>query len=251
MKTEKKKKKAAPAAKKASAKAGTSAKKTVKPLKTRDARKTPADKPAVVKKADAKKPEKITGTARKTTEKPHKITKGRKAGKKAGKIKPGVNIKMAEGEKETRTPKKPAGPSAKKKPGKKIPELPEEYGENRLFLIVVDPNVVYAGWEIKKEDTPGKKGDLTLRIFDVTGTGPESVSSYAGVDHRINSRVGSGFFEIRMHGREIIAEIGVNGKGRKYRVILRSGRVAMPELLTFDELGIAGKLFKSGIPVGY
>jgi hypothetical protein len=149
--------------------------------------------------------------------------------------------------------KKKLSPGGK---GKKVFEgvspagLPEEYGENELILMTVDPNVVFVDWEIRKEEVPEAKDGFTLRVFDVTRSESGRFRPDSFVDIKIDGRVGSGFFELKMPGREVAVEIGLFDTG-KFLPILHSSSVSMPQLLVFDELGIGQKLFESGIPVGY
>jgi hypothetical protein len=126
----------------------------------------------------------------------------------------------------------------------RFPELPKEYGEDDLLLMAVDPGTVYAAWEITKDRLPGGKGDLALRLVDVAGGG-------ASRDIRVGESVGSGFFEIRMSGADVVAEIGLLSAQGEFMPILRSPVVSFPSLPAFDELGIFRKLFESGIRAGY
>ncbi len=126
--------------------------------------------------------------------------------------------------------------------------LPGEYGENDLFLIVVDPDVVYASWEIRREDLPGKRPALRMRLFDVTGTGPGGRPA-GFIEIYIPKRTGSGFFEIRMHGRDVMAEIGCLKDGR-FQPILMSNMVSFPVPMNYHESGMSGPP-EPGTPVGY
>lgn len=133
-----------------------------------------------------------------------------------------------------------------------FPVLPREYGENDLLLMAVDPDVVYAAWEIRRDDLPEEEGELTMRISEVSGI--STSRARAGkpfLDIRIDRRVGSGFFDIHMPGRDIVAEIGLLFIGGTFRPILRSPVVSFPKLPAFDELGIVRKLFEAGMRVGY
>ncbi|MEW6107812.1 MAG: DUF4912 domain-containing protein [Nitrospirota bacterium] len=130
-------------------------------------------------------------------------------------------------------------------------ELPEEFGENELFITAVDPHYVFVSWEINKDDISKGEGDLNIRTYDVTGIEFDGSNSNRILDIRIKNRVGSGFFDIDMHGRDVIMEIGVLSSKGRFKPIIRSNRVSVPRLLSFDELGIVQKLYKSGIPVGY
>jgi hypothetical protein len=129
-------------------------------------------------------------------------------------------------------------------------QLPDEYGENELILMAVDPDLVFVDWEIKKEETPEAKDGFTMRVFGVTRSESVRLRRDSFFDIKIEGRVGSGFFELGMPGREVSVEIGFFDKGR-FLPILSSRVVSMPGLLVSDELGIAKKLFESGIPIGY
>ncbi len=126
-------------------------------------------------------------------------------------------------------------------------KLPEEYGENDLFLIVVDPYVVYASWEIKREDLPGRH-HLTMRFFDVTATGPGGMPEMA-IEIDIRKRLGSGFFEIKMPGRDVVAEVGFR-RGGVFQPVIRSNMVSFPLPMPHNESGMPEPT-EPGTPVGY
>ena len=172
-----------------------------------------------------------------------------------------------------KTAKKPAGgtAAAAKRPPKKTPvaawipgpgvvkesqivvrrELPEEYGENEVILMPVDPNVIFVDWEIKKEEIPAADTSIAMRVFDTTTAqaAPDFPAKWC-FDVPLDGRIGSDFFDIGMPGRDVAIEIGIHRNG-KFSPILRSGKVHMPESIVFDELGIVQKLTEAGIPVGY
>jgi hypothetical protein len=207
-------------------------------------------------------------------------TTGVKKGKEGIKRKSATNISSA-GKPEASTPKKSkvTTPSVtlKKKTvinktmkgvtlparGKKVPVrplantatkasssslLPSGYGENDLFLIVVDPEVVYASWEIRPEDPRGRRRGLRMRLFDVTAAGPNGRSDDF-VDIGIAGRVGSGFFNIMMPGRDVVAEVGVVKSGT-FQPILRSNMVSFPLPLLYCEFWTRESP-ESGTPIGY
>jgi hypothetical protein len=126
--------------------------------------------------------------------------------------------------------------------------LPEEYGENDLFLIVVNPDVVYASWEIKREDMP-RRGRIRMRFLDVTGNDFADDQGESFLDIALAARIGNGFFEIGMNGREVVAEIGNIRRGR-FVPIIRSHRVSFPMSFFSGKLGIKGES-EVGLPVGY
>ncbi|MDH4232210.1 MAG: DUF4912 domain-containing protein [Nitrospirota bacterium] len=130
-------------------------------------------------------------------------------------------------------------------------ELPEEYGENELLLLEVDPSIVFASWEIKPEDISGERAKLILRVYDVTGMDLEKVQSARYFDIPIRQRVDSKFFDIKMPGRDVIMEIGLLYPEGSFKAIKRSHRVSMPALQHFEELGITGLLSDSDTLIGY
>lgn len=129
--------------------------------------------------------------------------------------------------------------------------LPEEYGENAVIALAVDPNTVFVDWEVIPKDISAMEGDLNLRFYDITGIEFNDWNANAVFDIPINKRVGNDFFDIRMPGRDVVVAVGILNAVSGFMPIVRSDMISFPELLTFDELGIVQKLFESGIPVGY
>ncbi len=128
------------------------------------------------------------------------------------------------------------------------PVLPQEYGENDLFLVAVDPHVVFASWEIKRDNMP-RRGGVKIRFFDVTGREYSCEGGAEILDSALAERVGSGFFEIRMNGREVVAAIG-SVRGGKFMPIIRSQRVFFPESFSSEETAPEGEQ-EGGTPIGY
>ncbi len=85
----------------------------------------------------------------------------------------------------------------------------------------------------------------------MTGVELDVKKANSYLDIKIDSRIGSDFFNIHMDGKDIIVEIGFFGTQRKFRPLVRSNVVSVPKLIIKDEFGIAEKLFESGIPYGY
>jgi hypothetical protein len=132
-----------------------------------------------------------------------------------------------------------------------VAALPEEYGENALIAMVVDPNTVFVDWEIVPGEIAGREGNLVLRFYDITGIEFDGQNANVVTAFSISRRVGNGFFEIRMPGREVIVEAGVMSPEGAFHAVVRSEAVSFPFLLSLDDLGIVQKLLASGIPVGY
>ncbi|UCE78345.1 MAG: DUF4912 domain-containing protein [Nitrospiraceae bacterium] len=129
--------------------------------------------------------------------------------------------------------------------------LPEEYGDNEVLLMPVDPHTIFVTWEIKKESVEDETGKITLRIYDVTDLDFDGSSCHHYTDVVLNKRIGSEFFAVTMHGRDVLVEVGILGSDNTFVSVVRSNRISVPFLLTSDELGIAEKLSETGIPFGY
>ncbi len=195
-------------------------------------------------KASSRKNAAPTGAKKK----PKKKTLTAAAGKTGGPARQ-PDVKKAEAKRTGRAVKRGEPPKTPARPEREIfPVLPKEYGENDLLLMVVDPNVLYAAWEIKTDALPKEPAEIAMRVSDVRGGGIKGNTVF---EIKIDRRVGSGFFEIRTPGRDVIAEIGFFSARRPFRTIMRSGVVSFPPLLAPDALGIVRKLFGPGIPFGY
>jgi len=131
------------------------------------------------------------------------------------------------------------------------PKLPEEYGENELLLMEVDPAIVFASWEVKPDCISCKTGKLTLRVYDVTGLDFDGSNANMFFDIALSKRVDSKFIDIKMPGRDVIMEIGLQQPDGSFEPIKRSNRVSMPSLRTFEEIGIAGSLSAPDTLIGY
>ena len=250
----------APSAKKSSVKKAPAKSPTIDAKTAK--KKAASPKTKAVRKTAAKiKLPKAPPTAKKSSPKTKvKIAGKIKVGKTAGTKKIGDRLVKPAAPRQRRNVSSPAKAQEKKssphtKDNNEInkisrTQLPDEYGENELILMAVDPDVVFVDWEIRKDEVPEAKDGLTMRVFDVTGSESEILRRDSFLDIKIEGRVGCDFFEIRMPGREVAVEIGSFDKG-KFLPILRSQVVSMPGLLLSDELGIARKLFESGIPLGY
>jgi len=129
--------------------------------------------------------------------------------------------------------------------------LPAEYGESEFFMIVIDPILIFLDWEI----VPGNRlpADLSLcvRIYDVTGITFDGTNAHGYIDIDLEGLTGSGYCEIGMQGREIIAEIGFIDAQGVFIALMRSVTSFVPPLLQYDELGIVRKMQEAGLPVGY
>ncbi|MBA4372002.1 MAG: hypothetical protein C0402_03980 [Thermodesulfovibrio sp.] len=129
--------------------------------------------------------------------------------------------------------------------------LPLKYGESEFFLLVIDPILIFIDWEIRLEDLPAEGLPLCVRIYDITGITFDGTNAHGFIDIGLEGLIGSGYCEIKMQGREIIAEIGFMDAHGVFVSLMRSAKASVPPLLQYDELGIIQKMQEAGLPVGY
>lgn len=131
------------------------------------------------------------------------------------------------------------------------PQLPQEYGENELLLMEVDPLIVFVSWEIRPDDISSETGRLALRVYDVTGIDFDGANAVRFFDIPLRKRADSKFFDIKMQGKDIIMQIGLLHPDGTFKTIKQSNRVSMPELQTFDEFGLTGPFSGPETLIGY
>ncbi len=133
------------------------------------------------------------------------------------------------------------------------PELPEEYGENRITLMTRDPQWLYAYWEVK-EDTlreTSKKlkgGNLCLRVYDVTGVEFNGDNANRFLDINVYERIGNWYIDVRQPDSEFIADIGVKDNTGHFMSIARSNKTSTPKTWVSKEKGeqwIDTRLYKA------
>jgi hypothetical protein len=86
--------------------------------------------------------------------------------------------------------------------------FPEEYGEDDIKLMTVDPYRLFAFWEVMKDIPEIYRGDLNIRIHDVTGAGSEGFSADSYFDIKVDERIGKSYITVRPAG-EFVADIGI------------------------------------------
>jgi hypothetical protein len=104
--------------------------------------------------------------------------------------------------------------------------LPTEYGENYITLMTVDPFKIFAFWEVREDTTKIFKGDLTVRIYDITGIDFDSMDANSYLDIRVAERIGKSYIDVGSD-KEFIADIGIIYDGI-FITIARSHKVSTP-----------------------
>ena len=125
-------------------------------------------------------------------------------------------------------------------------ELPFEYGETKISVLVRDPEWVYVFWEIS-DATRAELGlqrgrhnrPLLLRLYDVTGiefTGSNAVSTF---DIPVNDYTSSWYVRVPRAGRRLAIELGTITDEGSFQTITRSQPVDIPEPRISEEEDIA------------
>ncbi len=116
-------------------------------------------------------------------------------------------------------------------------DLPWGYGENRITVIVRDPDSAYLYWEITDEGIAaarsrlgpgGEHGWFNLRIYDTTGRDFNGTNANDYFDLRVDRADREYYLMIRRPGSSMHAEIGIQTDEGYFQPISRSGRADFP-----------------------
>ena len=129
--------------------------------------------------------------------------------------------------KETREEKKAYSAGEGILPPASFETLPSEYGENSIHLITINPQRIFAFWEVKEDTLRIFQGVLTLRQYDITELDFERGEASSYVDSEVNARAGALYLDVEP-ARDYIAEIGVLYAGGNFITIARSYKVSTP-----------------------
>jgi len=197
----------------------------------------------IAKKVVAKKEKKIPPKAIKKVE-------AKKVFKKPGK-KVELREKAKEREKKVETKKPIRMPEEKIEAYPTIPfgALPEEYYENKITLMIVDPVKLFAFWEVREDTMSMYTGDLNVRVYDVTGIDLDRMNANSYFDLPVNNRIDSRNIDVGPE-KEFVADIGIVSPYDIFITIARSNRVSTPRA-TISEEGLPQKLYVTGLRVGY
>ena len=116
-------------------------------------------------------------------------------------------------------------------------EIPWGYGHDRVTAMPIDPDRLYAYWEVLDDSIEraraqlGRGGPgawLNLRVYDVTGRIFDGTNAHGNFDHRIERGDRQWFFPINKPTSELIVELGLKSDEGYFVKIARSGRVQFP-----------------------
>jgi hypothetical protein len=126
--------------------------------------------------------------------------------------------------------------------------LPEEYGEDAITLMTVDPRKLFIYWEVSKDSILLYKGDVALRLYDVTGVDFDGKNANSYIDLTIYKRIGDLYMEVQPE-REYIADIGVKDHTGTFITIARSNKASTPPAGKAEKGVFHPRIYKVGIPV--
>jgi hypothetical protein len=123
-------------------------------------------------------------------------------------------------------------------------ELPTEYGETCLSVLVRDANWLFMYWEIApsmREKLGIARGNhreqIVLRLHDMTAVSGNDVrAAVSHFDVMVTDQTSSWYVQVPVHGRRYIVELGVARGDGSFDVIARSNAVQMPRMEISDEL---------------
>ncbi len=129
--------------------------------------------------------------------------------------------------------------------------FPEEYGENDIKLMTVDPYRLFAFWEVMEDIPEIYRGDINIRIHDVTGAGFEGLGAEDSYfDIKADERIGKSYIRVRPAG-EFVADIGIIHDGI-FISLARSMKVSTPRAGISEQGAWPQEIYETGPPrMGY
>ncbi|MDP9036953.1 MAG: DUF4912 domain-containing protein, partial [Myxococcota bacterium] len=115
--------------------------------------------------------------------------------------------------------------------------IPWGYNENRITVVVRDPDSVYLYWEITdpglaaaraRLGSGGRDGWCNLRVYDTSGRHFDGTNAHDYFDIRVDRAERDYFLMIRRPMSTMHAEIGIKSHEGFFQAIARSGRADFP-----------------------
>lgn len=123
-------------------------------------------------------------------------------------------------------------------------ELPADYGDNKIVLMVRDPHWAYVYWEInsrrvaeakKKFRSDFDQSKLILRVYDITGLDFDGKNAHSFFDIDIPNVLGNWYVHLGKPNRTFCIDIGYRGADGGVFVLSRSNKITFPRD-TFSEV---------------
>jgi hypothetical protein len=145
--------------------------------------------------------------------------------------------------------KKSLLPERKEKyPPLPIKTLHEEYGEDSIALMIVDPRKLFIYWEVKEDTCRKFIGNLNVRLYNFTSISFEGMNSSSYFDIVTNDRIGSLYIDVSPE-REFIADIGFIDPAGFFITVARSNKVSTPRAEAVEEGVLPSRLYETGLPI--
>jgi len=120
------------------------------------------------------------------------------------------------------------------------PEIPWQYGADRLVLMVRDPNWLFAYWEItaaKQDEFSQQYGQSAwgssrpvLRVYDVTGVEFNGSNANNYIDYAISDYVDNWHLEVSRPNSTLCVDVGRVFPDGRFVTLLRSNIVHTPSM---------------------
>lgn len=116
-------------------------------------------------------------------------------------------------------------------------ELPLQYGQDKITIVIRDARWIYAYWEVtpQSRDSASRQwgerfnnAKLTLRVYDVSDIVFDGLNARGYFDVLINEYANSWYIETAGPGKSFCVDIGYLLPGKEFVTIARSNRVLMP-----------------------
>jgi hypothetical protein len=113
-------------------------------------------------------------------------------------------------------------------------ELPQGYGQDRISLMMRDPFVAYAYWEVtparmeREKSWFGWSSKLCVRIYDITGIQFDGRNALGYYDQEIFDRTGNWYFDLGRPSHSFCADLGLLSPEGRFLTLVRSNYITMP-----------------------
>jgi len=182
------------------------------------------------------KPKKATVKAKTEAAKPAKATL--KAKKAAPEVEASDDlIPPSDMKQEMEVSKFDLGPEHHIEPWGLPVEIPQRYEEERVALLVRDPNWAYAYWEVTQGriahgrsqlGDSGEDAGLALRLYDITGVEFDGANAHCVHDMCVYERMGDWYLDRVAPGRSFVIDIGLKAKDGRFVTLARSNVASTP-----------------------
>ena len=145
-----------------------------------------------------------------------------------------------------------------------IPELPDSYGDNRIVLMVRDPEWLFTYWELRNDVIDSARNTLIplavgaktiLRVYDVTDIIFNGYNAHKYFDIEVAGGVRSWYIHTGEPNRSFCVDIGFFAPDGTFRVLSRSNtartlRMGVSQVVDEEWMSIKELYEKAYVPMG-